>query len=82
MLIAVYENSRSLFFRLPTYWRLFGHGAHPAENGPGEHRRIFEAIAARDSEAAGGAMFDHLERLERDLIARLAPEPRVARTTA
>jgi GntR family transcriptional repressor for pyruvate dehydrogenase complex len=82
VLTAVYENSRSLFFRLPTYWRLFGHGAHPAESGPGEHRRIFEAIAARDSEAAGDAMFDHLERLERDLIARLAPEPRVARTTA
>jgi DNA-binding FadR family transcriptional regulator len=58
------------------------HGAHAAESGPGEHRHIFEAIAARDSEAAGHAMFDHLDRLELDLIARLEPEPRVARTTA
>ncbi|HLQ34845.1 MAG TPA: FadR/GntR family transcriptional regulator [Chloroflexota bacterium] len=82
VLLAVYENSRNLFFRLPTYWRLFGHGAHAAESGPGEHRHIFEAIAARDSEAAGDAMFDHLDRLELDLIARLEPETRVARTTA
>src|SRR5581483_12472531 len=64
VLIAVYENSRNLFFRLPTYWRLFGHAqhSHTGEDGQAEHRRIFDAIAAHDGEAAGDAMFEHLDR--------------------
>jgi len=73
-LTAVYENSRNLFFRLPSYWRLLGRGSHGAEGGPGEHRTIFEAIGARDSDVAGDAMFEHLDRIELDLIARLEPE--------
>jgi DNA-binding FadR family transcriptional regulator len=78
ILAEVYAHSRNLFFRLPTYWQLFGHGhgQHAGEGGPGEHRRIFEAIAARDAEGASQAMFDHLERIKNDLIARLRqPEP-------
>ena len=82
VLIAVYDNSRNLFFRLPSYWRLFGHGHHHAEGGPGEHRAIFEAVEARDSEAAGDAMFDHLDRIELDWIARLDPDTSGTRTTA
>ncbi|MFI5267663.1 MAG: FadR/GntR family transcriptional regulator [Chloroflexota bacterium] len=82
VLMAVYDNSRNLFFRLPTYWRLFGHGHHHAEGGQGEHRTIFEAIEARDSEAAGDAMFEHLDRIELDWIARLEPETSSARTIA
>ena len=82
VLMAVYDNSRNLFFRLPTYWRLFGHGHHQADRGQGEHRAIFEAIEARDSEAAGDAMFDHLDRIQLDWIARLEPDISSARTTA
>ena len=82
VLMAVYDNCRNLFFRLPTYWRLFGHGHHYAEGGQGEHRAIFDAIAARDSDAAGDAMFEHLDRIELDWIARLEPEISAARTTA
>jgi DNA-binding FadR family transcriptional regulator len=75
VLLAVYDNSRDFFFRLPTYWRLFGHSAkHAAEDGPGEHRAIYEAVAARDPEAAGDAMFDHLDRIELDMLARLETE--------
>lgn len=75
VLVEVLAQSRNLFFRLPTYWKLFGHGAqHGAEGGPGEHRRIYDAIAVRDSEAAATAMFDHLDRIEQDLIARLQPD--------
>ena len=80
-LMAVYDNSRNLFFRLSTYWRLFGHGQQHIEAGQGEHRAIFEAIEARDSEAAGDAMFDHLDRIELDWIARLEPDISHARTT-
>jgi GntR family transcriptional repressor for pyruvate dehydrogenase complex len=74
VLLAVYENSRSLFFRLPSYWRVFGHSHHPAQGGPGEHRQIYEAIAARDSDAAGFCMFEHLDRLQADWMAQLAPQ--------
>jgi GntR family transcriptional repressor for pyruvate dehydrogenase complex len=80
VLLAIYENSRSLFFRLPTYWRLFGHHHHSAEEGQQEHRRIFDAIAAHDGEAAGDAMFDHLDRIQLDLIARLEPDLQPARS--
>jgi len=83
VLMAVYDNSRNLFFRLPTYWRLFGHGHHHADwRGFSEHRAIFEAIEVRDSEAAGDAMFDHLDRIELDWIARLEPDISPSRTTA
>ena len=82
VLMAVYDNSRNLFFRLPTYWRLFGRGHHHSEGGPGEHRAIFEAIEARDSDAAGDAMFDHLDRIELDWIARLEPDLSSTRTPA
>lgn len=81
VLMAVYDNSRNLFFRLPTYWRLFGHGHHHTE-GQGEHRAIFEAIESRDSEAAGDAMFDHLDRIELGWITRLEPDTSSVRTTA
>jgi len=72
VLTAVFRNSRRLFFRLPSYWRLFPH-VHASVNpdGPSEHRMIFDAIAARDPEAAGEAMLGHLERMARDVLSRL-----------
>lgn len=85
ILAEVYAHSRNLFFRLPTYWQLFGHsrGHHAGEGGPGEHRRIFEAIADRDAERAGQAMFDHLERIKNELIAQLRqPEPNTTGVTS
>jgi DNA-binding FadR family transcriptional regulator len=84
-LTQVYDASRDMFFRLPTYWRLFGQltpgGIHGAKGG---HRRIAEAIAARDSEAAASAVFDHLDAVERRLIAVIVPanEPAAARRPA
>ena len=83
VLTEVYAHSRNLFFRLPTYWQLFGHakGQHAAEGGQGEHRGIFDAIAARDSDRASKAMFDHLDRIKNELIARLR-QPRIEATGA
>jgi GntR family transcriptional repressor for pyruvate dehydrogenase complex len=89
VLSEIYEKSRSLFFHLPTYWRLFGGSAGPGgqqgiDGASGGHRRIYEAIAARDSAAAAKAVFDHLDVVEKRLIAFIdtgasadgeAPEP-------
>ena len=79
-LAEIYEKSRSLFFHLPTYWRLFG-GARPEsgrqqgiDGASGGHRRIYEAIATRDSVAAARAVFDHLDVVEKRLIAFIDPE--------
>ena len=74
VLTQVYETSRDMFFRLPTYWRLFGQVKPGGIDGAkGGHRRIAEAIAARDSDAAGQAAFDHLDAVERRLIAVIDP---------
>jgi GntR family transcriptional repressor for pyruvate dehydrogenase complex len=74
VLTQVYESSRDMFFRLPTYWRLFGQDTPGGIDGAkGGHRRIVEAIAARDSEAAARAAFDHLDVVERRLIAAIDP---------
>jgi GntR family transcriptional repressor for pyruvate dehydrogenase complex len=74
VLAEIYEKSRSLFFHLPTYWQLFG-GARVADSrqsgidgASGGHRRIYEAIASRDSAAAAKAVFDHLDVVEKRLI--------------
>jgi len=69
VLAQVYESSRNLFFRLPTYWRLFGQASAGGIDGAsGGHRRIVQAIASRDPEAAGQAVFDHLDAVQRRLI--------------
>jgi DNA-binding FadR family transcriptional regulator len=84
-LTQVYETSRDMFFRLPTYWRLFGQVTPGGIDGAkGGHRRIAEAIAARDSDAAASAVFDHLDAVERRLIAVIDPahESAAAYTTA
>lgn len=79
VLTEIYEKSRSLFFHLPTYWRLFGpakadSGGLPGIAGAsGGHRRIFQAIAERDSVAAAKAVFDHLDVVEKRLIALIDP---------
>ena len=39
----------------------------------GEHRRIADAIAARDPEAAAQAMWQHLAAIQQKVVGRLAP---------
>jgi DNA-binding FadR family transcriptional regulator len=79
VLAEIYESSRTLFFHLPTYWRLFG----SSQSGPerlagidgasGGHRKIYMALAKRDSAAAASAAFEHLDAVEKRLIAVITP---------
>jgi DNA-binding FadR family transcriptional regulator len=79
VLAEIYETSRSLFFHLPTYWRIFGsENAEPdrlagIDGASGGHRKIFQALVDRDSTAASKAAFEHLDAVERRLIAVIAP---------
>jgi len=79
VLAEIYETSRSLFFHLPTYWRLFGSTQSEPDRlagidgASGGHRRIFQALAERDSVAAAKAVFDHLDTVEKRLIAVIDP---------
>ena len=76
-LVQVYESGRHLFFRLPFYWKLFDDAevksarAARHEIARRWHERILKAIAERDAAEAEGAMFQHLDIMEKDLLRRL-----------
>jgi GntR family transcriptional repressor for pyruvate dehydrogenase complex len=76
-LVQVYESGRHLFFRLPFYWKLFDEAhvkmtrAARHELARRWHERIFQAVRERDVAEAEGAMFQHLDIMEKDLITRL-----------
>jgi GntR family transcriptional regulator, transcriptional repressor for pyruvate dehydrogenase complex len=78
-LVQVYESGRSLFFRLPFYWKLFDDAkvksvrAARHELARRWHEQIFKAIADHDAAEAEGAMFQHLDIMEKDLLNRLQP---------
>lgn len=79
VLQQVYEDAQHLFFKLPSFWRVF---AGPRAATPGAsgapitgwegHRTVVDAIESRDVEAAVRANTDLLDRVERTLIERLA----------
>jgi GntR family transcriptional regulator, transcriptional repressor for pyruvate dehydrogenase complex len=78
VLIESFERSRDLFFKLPSYWRVFNQPPRRARRREAVHgakfeqyERVVRAIEARDPIAAGQAMFEHLTAVERDLIAHL-----------
>jgi GntR family transcriptional regulator, transcriptional repressor for pyruvate dehydrogenase complex len=76
-LVQVYESGRQLFFRLPFYWKLFDDAQIRMTRGERHemarrwHEQIFKAIVERDAAEAEGAMFQHLDIMEKDLLARL-----------
>ena len=76
-LVQVYESGRHLFFRLPFYWKLFDDAqvrmtrAERHEMARRWHEQIFRAIVERDVAEAEGAMFQHLDIMEKDLLNRL-----------
>lgn len=77
VLEQVYESGRNLFFRLPFYWKLFDDAevkavrARRHELARRWHEHILNAIAEHDVAEAEGAMFQHLDIMEKDLLARL-----------
>jgi GntR family transcriptional regulator, transcriptional repressor for pyruvate dehydrogenase complex len=77
VLSQIYESGRSLFFRLPFYWKLFDDlevkavRARRHDLARRWHEHILEAIKQRDVAEAEGAMFQHLDIMEKDLLGRL-----------
>ena len=76
-LVQVYAAGRYLFFRLPFYWKLFDDAqvkstrAQRHEMARRWHEQIFNAILEHDAAEAEGAMFQHLDIMEKDLLTRL-----------
>jgi GntR family transcriptional regulator, transcriptional repressor for pyruvate dehydrogenase complex len=76
-LIQIYESGRTLFFRLPFFWKLFGDDevktvrAWRHELARRWHEQILQAIEQHDTAEAEGAMFQHLDIMEKDLLNRL-----------
>lgn len=84
VLLSVYESSAPLFFKLPSFWRVFGRsgtgpdadeagGATPQGriNGWKRHVPLYEAIARRDAAEAVRLNGEMLDRIEQTLIQRL-----------
>jgi GntR family transcriptional regulator, transcriptional repressor for pyruvate dehydrogenase complex len=76
-LMQVYESARHLFFRLPFFWKLFDDAevktarAARHELARRWHEQILKAIIEHDAAEAEGAMFQHLDMMEKDLLNRL-----------
>jgi len=76
-LLQIYESGRKLFFRLPFFWKLFDEAEVKAlrtrrhELARRWHEHILNAIAQHDAAEAEGAMFQHLDIMEKDLLGRL-----------
>lgn len=76
-LLRIYQSGASLFFHLPFFWRLFDDaevktvraGRH--EMARRWHHQILKAIEQRDAAEAEGAMFQHLDIMEKDLLNQL-----------
>jgi GntR family transcriptional repressor for pyruvate dehydrogenase complex len=76
-LLQIYESGSALFFRLPFFWKLFDDaevktvraGRHDMARR--WHHQILKAIEQRDVAEAEGAMFQHLDIMEKDLLSRL-----------
>lgn len=77
VLLHVYESGRNLFFRLPFFWKLLGDEevknvrAWRHDLARRWHGHIVRAIEQHDSAEAEGAMFQHLDIMEKDLLTRL-----------
>jgi GntR family transcriptional repressor for pyruvate dehydrogenase complex len=86
-LVQVYESGRHLFFRLPFFWKLFDDAhvkmtrAARHEMARRWHEQIFKAIVERDAAEAEGAMFQHLDIMEKDLLQRLQGTDGAAQST-
>jgi GntR family transcriptional repressor for pyruvate dehydrogenase complex len=75
VLTQVFRSNVHLFFKLPAYWRA-GASATARVPFPGAgragHATIVDAIASGNGEIAASAMYEHLDRVERRLLDRMA----------
>jgi GntR family transcriptional regulator, transcriptional repressor for pyruvate dehydrogenase complex len=74
----VYQSGSELFFRLPFFWKLFDDvkvravRARRHDMAHRWHQQILTAITEHDVSEAEGAMFQHLDIMEKDLLSRLS----------
>jgi len=84
VLTQVHASSYDLFHYLPFYWPLLDSTEIQSarewrhEMARRWHRQILQALEQRDPDEAGGAMFQHLDLMEKDLLARLGLNGREA----
>jgi DNA-binding FadR family transcriptional regulator len=73
VLERVYESSKHLFFKLPSFWRVFAQdlGRPATITGFEGHRQIVDAIEARDAAEAVRVSDSMLDRVASTLIERL-----------
>lgn len=73
VLHQLFQSAREVFFKLPTFWRVFGPHRHSPRIGSGHHGHsaLLEAIEAGDSDAAAGRMHALLDKVETDLVAAI-----------
>lgn len=77
VLAAIYDASKYtyLFFRPPSFWRLFNQSGREkgAEIGGGRigHEMLYNAIASGDPDKAARTMFEHLDRVQQALTKRI-----------
>jgi DNA-binding GntR family transcriptional regulator len=75
VLLQVYESSKHLFFRLPSFWRIFA-GHDPATTraitGFDGHQPLVDAIARRDADEAVRRNDELLDRVAATLVERLS----------
>lgn len=78
VLQQVYEDSKHLFFRLPSFWRVFGGAPTGGQAGPTKitgwegHVPIVDAIERRDGREAARLNDELLDQVATTLIGRLA----------
>jgi len=79
VLYQLFLSSKQVFFKLPAFWRVFAPGSQMSSgprigSGYKGHAELVEAIDAGDPDPAGQLMHDHLDRVEKGLVAAiLAP---------
>jgi GntR family transcriptional repressor for pyruvate dehydrogenase complex len=77
VLQQVYQSNRTLLFRLPFFWDLIDQAEIRSTRAARHqlahrwHRHILAAVQDRDPDEAAGAMFQHLDLMEKDLLAKL-----------
>ena len=75
VLAQVYESSSGLFFKLPSFWRVFSgetQSSHSPIAGWEGHQQVLDAIDRRDIEVAVRTTVELLDRVQNVLIDRVA----------
>ncbi len=81
VLYQLFLSARGLFFKRPAFWRVFqarSGGERNIGSGHTGHAEIYDAIEVGDPVLAAQLMRDHLDRMERGLLAAVAGPERNA----